>query len=130
MGEAMIAPSTVDYATLLFVLSAIDPERHGNLVARVHSRLKPRGMVLVRDYGRGDLAQLRFAPGHWLGGDLYVRGDGTLALFFTVEGLQACFEAAGFETVECEYRRTEICNRSTGVVMPRVWVQARFRKRA
>lgn len=123
-------PSAVNYATLLFVMSAIDPDLHCDMLRRIWSRLRPGGVVLVRDYGRGDLAQLRFAPGHWLGGDLYVRGDGTLALFFTVDGLKACFEAVGFETVECEYRRTEIVNRGTGVVMPRVWVQGRFRRRA
>eukprot|EP00434_Breviolum_minutum_P000743 symbB.v1.2.000656.t1/scaffold28.1/size414311/10 len=55
-------------------------------------------MVLVRDYGRGDLAQLRFRAGHWMGGDKYVRGDGTLAVFLTEQGLRETFEAAGFET--------------------------------
>lgn len=54
-------------------------------------------MVLVRDYGRGDLAQLRFGQGHWMGGDCYVRGDGTLAVFLTDTGLREIFEAAGFE---------------------------------
>merc|ERR1712083_475840 len=115
------------FVTSLFVLSAIDPSQHGAVVARLRSRLRPGGMVLFRDYGRGDLAQLRFGPGHWLGDDLYVRGDGTLAAFFTTEGLRALFEAAGFDVMECEYRRCEIVNRGTQVVMPRVWVQGKFR---
>jgi methyltransferase-like protein 6 len=124
--ESIVPAGAIDYATLLFVLSAIDPALHCAMLTRIRLRLKEGGVVLVRDYGRGDLAQLRFASGHWLGGDLYVRGDGTLALFFTVDGLKACFEAAGFRTLECEYRRTEIVNRGTGVRMPRVWVQGRF----
>jgi len=128
--ESMVPADTVDFATLLFVLSAIDPSHHRAVLARIASRLKPGGVLLVRDYGRGDLAQLRFSPGNWLGGDLYVRGDGTLAYFFTAEGLAADLEAVGFEVVSCEYRRNEIVNRGTGVRMPRVWVQGKFRRRA
>lgn len=126
--EAMVPPDVVDFATLLFVLSAINPCCHQAVLRRISGRLKPGGVVLVRDYGRGDLAQLRFSPSNWLGGDLYVRGDGTLAFFFTVDGLTNDFKAAGFEIVECEYRRTEIVNRERDLHMPRVWVQGRFRK--
>lgn len=126
--EVMVPPASVDFTTLLFVLSAIDPALHRDMLRRVGSRLRTGGVVLVRDYGRGDLAQLRFAHGHWLGGDLYVRGDGTLSLFFTTDGLKAVFEAAGFETIECAYRHNEIVNRGTGVRMPRIWVQGRFRR--
>jgi len=128
--EERVPASSVDFVTLLFVLSAIDPALHRSVIARLRSRLRPGGLALFRDYGRGDLAQLRFAPGHWLGGDLYVRGDGTLAHFFTAEGLVADFEAEGFETLECDFRRTEVLNRATGLRMPRVWVQGKFRCRA
>jgi len=127
--EEVVPEASVDFTTLLFVLSAIDPSSHRAVIARLRSRLRPGGLALFRDYGRGDLAQLRFAKGHWLGGDLYVRGDGTLAYFFTIEGLREAFEAEGFETVECEYKRNEVVNRGTGVRMPRVWVQGKFRRR-
>jgi len=126
--EEIVPKDSVDFATLLFVLSAIDPAFHRSVAAQIRGRLRPGGVALVRDYGRGDLAQVRFAPGHWLGGDLYVRGDGTLAHFQTTEGLTAIFNAEGFETLECSYRRTEVVNRGTGVRMPRVWVQAKFRR--
>lgn len=123
----IVPKSSVDFVTMLFVLSAIDPTRHRYVLSLLRSILKPGGCILFRDYGLHDLSQLRFPVGHRLGENTYVRADGTLSVFFEVESLKALFAECGFECIDCQYQRREIVNRATEIVMPRVWVQGKFR---
>lgn len=104
--------SSVDIVILIFVLSALSPDEWGRAVANIHKVvhfyfsflvffafaflvsksmtdilspvqiLKPNGLVLLRDYGRHDLTQLRFKGGRLLDENFYIRGDKTRVYFF------------------------------------------------
>lgn len=55
-------------------------------------------MVLLRDYGIYDHAMLRFAPGHKISENFYVRQDGTRAYYFS-EGTNLFFEHINMDTI-------------------------------
>jgi methyltransferase-like protein 6 len=68
---------SIDVATLIFVLSAIHPNKFHHTLRNVFTVLKPGGVVLFRDYGLYDMAQLRFKAGHKISDNFYMRQDGT-----------------------------------------------------
>lgn len=67
----------VDIVTMVFVISAIHPDKFSVTLKNVFKLLRPGGVLLFRDYGLYDMAQLRFKAGHKISENFYMRQDGT-----------------------------------------------------
>lgn len=83
-----IEEGSVDVVLMIFIFSALNPKQWDQAVKNIWRALKPGGQVLFRDYGRGDLAQVRFKKGRYMEENFYVRGDGTRVYFFEREELE------------------------------------------
>lgn len=83
-----VTEGSVDIVIMIFIFSALSPRQWAQAVRNIYRLLKPGGEVLFRDYGRGDLAQVRFKAGRWMEDNFYVRGDGTRVYFFEKEELE------------------------------------------
>ncbi|KAM9310828.1 tRNA N(3)-cytidine methyltransferase METTL6 [Pholidichthys leucotaenia] len=123
-----VPEGSVDVVTLIFVLSAVHPEKMRLVLENISRVLKPGGIVLFRDYGLHDHAMLRFKSGSKLGENFYVRQDGTRSYFFSKEFLAELFEDVGFKCVANDYVLRETVNKKEGLCVPRVFLQSKFSK--
>ncbi|XP_034409146.1 tRNA N(3)-methylcytidine methyltransferase METTL6 [Cyclopterus lumpus] len=123
-----VPQGSVDIVTLIFVLSAVHPDKMTLALQNISRVLKPGGVVLFRDYGLHDHAMLRFKAGSKLGENFYVRQDGTRSYFFSKELLAELFAAAGLQSVANDYVLRETVNKKEGLCVPRVFLQSKFTK--
>ena len=121
-----IPAESIDIVICIFVLSALHPDTWSTAIENIHKILKPGGRVLLRDYARYDLTQVRFKKQRLLQDNFYIRGDGTRVYFFTNQELETMFK--GFEVEQNVTDRRLLVNRAKKLKMFRMWVQAKFRK--
>ncbi|KAK1061819.1 hypothetical protein LTR74_010730 [Friedmanniomyces endolithicus] len=135
-----LTPGSVDLVLLIFIYSALSPDQWTQALRNLFTLLKPGGEVLFRDYGRGDLAQVRFKKGRYLDENFYVRGDGTRVYFFdeqelrkiwssSIDGIAGDFgQTAAFEVRNLAVDRRMLVNRQRKLKMYRCWMQGHFMK--
>lgn len=123
-----IANNSLDIISLIFVLSAIHPDKFCKVLTNLFKLAKPGGMLLFRDYGRYDMAQIRFKAGNKIADNFYVRQDGTRSYYFTVEELERMARECGFEVVANEYIHRKTINIKENVDKDRIFVQSKLRK--
>ena len=145
-----VEAESVDVVFMVFTFSALSPQQWKQSVQNVWNALKPGGEVCFRDYGKGDLAQVRFKKGRYLEEQFYVRGDGTRVYFFELEELRHTWTkpvvlkasttshiehdasrddtCGSFEVLDLALDRRMIVNRQKQIKMHRCWLQAHFRK--
>jgi len=131
---------TAHVTTLLFCLSAIAPgPRMVQAVRNAAATLKEPtddsgnggGVLVFRDYGRYDEAQLKLGTSRnkLLEDNFYKKHDGTKCYYFSLEDVRELFEQeAGLTILELKYLKRIYRNRGTNEVRRRVWVQGRFQK--
>jgi len=127
-----IESNSLDIALMVFVLSAIAPEKFEWVLQKVANALKPGGKLLFRDYGVYDMTHVRYAAKATtkkLNENYYVRGDGTRVYYFTKEGTTQLFERNGFVVDRIDYDTRELRNRKRKINMYRVWLNAKVTKK-
>ena len=121
-----LTEGSVDVVLMIFIFSALNPRQWDQAVRNIWRVLKPGGQVLFRDYGRGDLAQVRFKKGRYMEENFYVRGDGTRVYFFEQDELEEIWggkmktpetsqngddEALAAKTAELDVKETDLRGR-------------------
>ncbi|CDK24737.1 unnamed protein product [Kuraishia capsulata CBS 1993] len=120
-----VEPHSVDILIMVFVFSALEPAQWDHAVNNLQKLMKPGGHILFRDYGRYDLAQVRFKKNRLLDDNFYVRGDGTRVYFFTEDELRQIFGKV-FKERKIGTDRRLLVNRKKQLKMYRIWLQGVF----
>jgi len=123
-----IVENCVDIVSMIFVLSAIHPQKHATVFRNIFKVLSPGGILLFRDYGLYDMAMIRFGPGSKIQENMYSRQDGTRSYFFKEEEMEKLAEEAGFQVLQNSFVSRRTVNKKDGLDVPRNFVQSKFRK--
>lgn len=124
----VVAKNSLNIITMIFVLSAIHPDKYKIVMKNMFQLLQPGGVLLFRDYGRYDMAQIRFKPGHKIAENFYMRQDGTRSYYFAEDELLELAAAIGFDGTNVSYVHRRTINVKENIDTPRTFVQCKFMK--
>lgn len=119
----------IDFLTLVFVLSAVSPENHLQVMKKMIATMASDSYLFFRDYGQFDLAQLRLAEKSRtkLKDNFYLKCDGTRCFYFSEDYLKDLFsqlEPLGVKVARLETHNRVVKNVKRDIEMKRVWIQA------
>lgn len=123
-----IPEQSLDIITMIFVLSAIHPSNFQKVANTLYKLLKPSGVLLFRDYGLHDMAQLRFKAGNKIDENFYMRQDGTRTYFFNLDETAKLFETSGFEIVQNSFISRRTINKKEGIDVKRWFLQGKYKR--
>eukprot|EP00088_Acartia_fossae_P030609 TRINITY_DN3160_c0_g1_i12.p1 TRINITY_DN3160_c0_g1~~TRINITY_DN3160_c0_g1_i12.p1 ORF type:complete len:288 (+),score=37.85 TRINITY_DN3160_c0_g1_i12:35-898(+) len=123
-----LGDNSVDIISMVFVLSAIHPDKHHQVFKNLWRVLKPGGILLFRDYAMYDMTMIRFGPGSKIAERFYTRQDGTRTFFFTPADLDSL--GKDFTITENQVVQRRTVNKKEGVDATRLFLQAKFIKEA
>ncbi|KAL3106906.1 hypothetical protein niasHT_010821 [Heterodera trifolii] len=112
--QTEVADGTLDFVLCIFVLR--------------FALLRPGGMLLLKDYGRHDLTQLRFKSGRLIQHIVPPRGRHSHLLLHH-RGMDELFREAGLEKIQNFMDKRLVVNRAKRVKMYRRWIQCKYVKR-
>ena len=119
----------IRFASMIFVLSAFSSLEDMKMIlnTKVYELLEEGGYLFLRDYCMGDMAYHRFLETDTftkqVNDHCFVRGDGTLAFFFTAEMMRSLFDEDKFEVIYCEEMDKLVENRGEELSMNRKFIQ-------
>lgn len=129
-GEALpegLEESSCDVVVMIFIFSALNPTQWAQAAENVSRLLKPGGVLLFRDYSKGDLSAVRYKANRFLEKDYYCRGDGTTTYYFDKGELEKIWgERLVVRDLDVDHRL--IVNRKRRIKMFRAWIQGRWQK--
>jgi len=123
-----LGEESVDIISMVFVLSAIHPDKHNQVMRNLFRVLKPGGIVLFRDYALYDMTMIRFGAGSKISDRLYSRQDGTRTFFFTEQDLVNLATLNNFKIRENSVIERRTVNKKEGVDAVRLFLQSKLVK--
>ena len=124
--------SQLDFVTLVFVLSAISPENHEEVIKKLLACMDSDSYLYFRDYAEFDMAQMRLASrkDSKLKNCFYLKTDGTRVFYFNENYLRELFDKfkGQIEVLKLETHYRTIRNIKRGLEMNRVWIQGLIKK--